>query len=85
MRSVCADAVAAINVPIAATAPATPIAINPHGPVAAYKDLAKAIDFKQPTVESCVAYIRKKINDELEIQEWITNYVVQYRNSHNGS
>ena len=49
------------------------------------KDLAKAIDFKQPTVESCVDYIRKKIDDELEIQEWITNYTVQYRNSHNGS
>lgn len=50
-----------------------------------YKDLAKAIDFKQPTVESCVDYIRKQIDDELEIQQWITDYVVQYRNSHKGS
>ena len=50
-----------------------------------YKDLAKAIGFKQLTMKSSVDYIRKQIDDEPEIQQWITDYVVQYRNSHNGS
>ena len=50
-----------------------------------YKDLAKAIGFKQLTMESSVDYIRKQIDDEPEIQQWITDYTVQYRNSHNGS
>lgn len=50
-----------------------------------YKDLAKAIGFKQLTMESSVDYIRKQIDDEPEIQQWITNYTVQYRNSHNGN
>ena len=50
-----------------------------------YKDLAKAIGFTKPTMESCVDYIRKQIDDEPEIQQWIIDYIVQYRNSHNGS
>ena len=50
-----------------------------------YKDLAKAIGFTKPTMESCVDYIRKQIDDEPEIQQWIIDYIVQYRNSHNGN
>ena len=44
-----------------------------------YKDLAKAIGFKQLTMESSVDYIRKQIDDEPEIQQWITDYIAQYK------
>ena len=47
------------------------------------KDLAKAIGFTKPTMESCVSYISKQIDDETEIQQWITDYIAQYRNRHN--
>ena len=44
-----------------------------------YKDLAKAIGFKQLTMESSVDYIRKQIDDEPEIQQWIIDYIVKYK------
>ena len=30
-------------------------------------------------MDSCVSYIRKQIDDEPEIQQWITDYIAQYK------
>ena len=43
------------------------------------QNLAEAINFNNPTMESCVSYIRKQIDDEPEIQQWITDYIAQYK------
>ena len=43
------------------------------------QNLAEAINFNYPTMESCVSYIRKQIDDEPEIQQWITDYIAQYK------